>query len=338
MARALITGAGGFVGPYLARFLGSRGYEVHGSTKSGEPSPDYRSVALDVSRAQDVADVVADIAPQEIYHLAGISRPFLGRTASFYDVNLNGTIHILDAARTVGAKMLAVGSAYVYGRYERPVNEQDLLQPINHYGVSKAAADMAVLGYALDGLHVIRARPFNHSGPGQSPDFVLPTLVRQLVRIEAGLEPPFLKLGNVDSVRDFCDVRDMVRGYWMLMDQGISGTPYNLCSGRGVSIRELFEQIRALVDVEVEIEIEAARVRSTDTPYMVGDNRRLYAATQWTLEYSLEQTLRDMVAFERQRIEAESDAHRPLTDNNEKGKCSHVRCNESLQNRTRLRG
>lgn len=302
MSSALITGASGFVGPYLARHLASLGYEVWGGSISGDTAADYRAVALDVRDAPQVEEVIKELAPDEIYHLAGITRPALGIVDQFYEVNLRGTLHVLNAAKLVGARVLVVSSAYVYGAHDESLAETAMLRPVNPYGVSKAAADLAAIPYALEGLRVVRVRPFNHTGPGQSPDFVLPTLVSQLARIERGDATPVLKLGNLDTVRDFTDVRDVVQAYPRLLREGESGEVYNLASGQGVSVRDLADRVMALSRVPIRLEVAPDRVRKTDIPLLVGDASRLHQATGWEARTTLDETLKDMLEFERARF------------------------------------
>ena len=235
------------------------------------------------------------------YHLAGITRPALDLVTSFYKVNLHGTLNILEAAQVVQARVLVVSSAYVYGRQDQLLTEEVALEPVNHYGASKAAGDLAAKSYALGGLQVVRVRPFNHSGPGQTPDFVLPTLVSQVARIEAGQAPPVLKLGNLNAVRDFSDVRDVVRAYPLLLERGQNGEVYNLGSGVGTSVRDLAERVMSLSKVPVTLEVEPSRIRSTDIPFLVGDVSKARDAIDWEPQYPLKQTLRDMLEFERGR-------------------------------------
>ena len=302
MPKALITGSSGFVGPYLARHLKTLGYEVWGGSPSKRAADDYQAVFLDVTQSEQVEQVVRKLAPNEIYHLAGVTRPALNSIREFYDVNLYGTLNVLGAAQKVQASVLVVSSAYVYGRHDEVLTEKAQLRPVNAYGTSKAASDLAAISYALDGLRVVRVRPFNHSGPGQSPDFVLPTLVKQLARIEAGQTPPVLKLGNLDTVRDFSDVRDVVRTYPLLLEQGRNGEVYNLASGVGTSVRELAEQVMSLSKVRVTLEVEPSRVRSTDIPFLVGDASKARDAIGWVPDYTLEKTLQDMLEFEREKL------------------------------------
>jgi GDP-4-dehydro-6-deoxy-D-mannose reductase len=302
--KALITGAGGFVGPYLARHLQGLGYEVWGGVLRESTSSDFKSVTLDVRDAAQVREVIGALNPDEVYHLAGVTRPAGGDTAAFYAVNLCGTLNVLEAARAVHAAVLVVGSAYVYGAQRGPLTEHAPLQPVNHYGASKASAELAALPYALSGMRVVRVRPFNHVGPGQSPDFLLPTLVQQLARIEAGRAEPVIKLGNLDAVRDFTDVRDIVRAYPKLLREGDNGGVYNLASGRGVSVRELAELVLKRAKVEVGLATEAARVRATDIPELIGDATRAREAVGWTPTIPLDATLDAMLAFERGRYAA----------------------------------
>jgi GDP-4-dehydro-6-deoxy-D-mannose reductase len=305
MPKAFITGASGFVGPYLARYLKTLGYEVWGSSLSQGHSDDYESVALDIQEAEAVKEVITRIVPDEIYHLASLSRPALGVVRDYYDVNLYGTLNVLEAAKIVNAKALVVSTAYVYGRHDTIISETTPLEPVNHYGASKAAADLASIAYALEGLHVVRVRPFNHSGPNQSPDFVLPSLVGQVAKIEAGLSGPVLNVGNLDSVRDFCDVRDIVKAYPLLLQKGHAGSVYNLASGKGVSIRELIIEVTRLSSKAIRVEQQASRSRPQDIPYLVGDARLSQELIGWKTTYTLTQTLQDMLEAERERLHAQ---------------------------------
>lgn len=302
MPRAFITGASGFVGPYLARQLKELGYDVWGSSLSEGQSQDFQSVTLDIQNAEAVKKVISEVAPEEIYHLASLSRPALGLIREYYDVNLYGTLNVLEAAKRINAKTLIVSTAYVYGRHGTMISETTPLEPVNHYGASKAAADLAAISYALDGLHVVRVRPFNHTGPGQSPDFVLPSLVGQVAKIEAGLTEPVLKVGNLDSVRDFSDVRDVMKAYPELLQKGETGRVYNLGSGKGVSVRELVADVTKLSNKTIRVEQQATRSRPQDISYLVGNANLARQTIDWKTTYSLAQTLSDMLEFERQRL------------------------------------
>lgn len=299
MTRALVTGASGFVGPYLVRHLLVEGYEVVGSVYGPQKRlpESCRAMILDVTDKEAVRRAVAETEPDEIYHLAGLTRPASSAVEEFYEVNLGGTLNLLEAVRqeVPEARTLLVGSAYAYCRVDRPVAETDPFDPSNHYGVSKAAADMLGRSCALQGLRVVNARPFNHSGPGQSPDFLLPTLVEQFAEMRAGQRDPVIRLGNLDSVRDVSDVRDVVRAYHRILLEGRSGEAYNVGSGRGVSVRELFELVRREAGVKVNLTVEPTRVRATDIPYLVADASKVRRELGWKTEIPLEETIRDML-------------------------------------------
>lgn len=299
MPRALVTGASGFAGPFLIEHLLDHGYEVTGGVHGPHKTlpGESRAVTLDVTDGEALRRVVAETAPDEVYHLAGLTRPASGAVGEFYAVNFGGALNLLEAVRqeTPEAGVLLVGSAYAYARSDHPLSEDYPFGPVNHYGVSKASADLLGGSYALQGLRVINARPFNHSGPGQSPDFLLPTLVEQFAEIEAGREEPVVRLGNLDSVRDLSDARDVVRAYRLALQKGESGGAYNVGSGRGVSVREIFEIVSREADVEVELQVEPSRVRATDIPYLVADTGKAREKLGWETGIPLEETVRDML-------------------------------------------
>ena len=299
MPRALVTGASGFVGPYLVQHLLDLGYEVVGGVHGlGARLPrGCSTVRLDVTNEEAVQRAVAEIRPDEIYHLAGLSRPASEALGQFYAVNFGGALNLLEAVREEEpeAAVLLVGSAYAYGRVDRPIAETDPLAPVNHYGVSKAAADMLGRSYALVGLRVVNVRPFNHSGVGQSLDFLLPTLVEQFAEIKARRREPSVKVGNLRSVRDLSDVRDVVRAYVLALHKGRPGEAYNVGSSQGTSVRELFELVRREAGIEVRLEVEPSRMRATDIPYLVADTQKTSMELGWEPEVPLEKTIRDML-------------------------------------------
>lgn len=304
MPTALITGASGFAGPYLARHLRQLGYDVVCGSHLPEARvaglnlpQDHTWVNLDVTDREELRRIVAEARPDEVYHLAGLTRPTSGQTEEFYRVNFGGALNLLETIREDApeTRVLLVGSAYAYGRVDHPISEAQLLEPVNHYGVSKAAADLLGLSYALEGIHVVRARPFNHTGPHQSPDFVLPSLVRQFAQIKAGEREPMVRLGNLNSVRDFSDVRDVVRGYELALRKGRNGEAYNLASGEGVSVRGIFDLVSAEAGIEAELTVEPTRTRATDIPYLVADVSKASEELEWRAQIPLEQTIREML-------------------------------------------
>lgn len=295
MPRALVTGADGFVGPYLAWHLRELGVSVWGGSLSGAPHADFEAVRLDVTDRARVQEVVGDVAPDEIYHLAALSQPTLDDERAYYDVNLHGTLHVLAAARAVGARVLVVSSAYVYGARAGAIAEDAPLRPMNPYGASKAAAEMAAVAAAAGGVHATIARPFNHSGPGQPPAFFVPTLIQQLAAIRDGRAEPELRLGNLDAVRDLSDVRDVVLAYPLLLRHGRPGEAYNVGRGEGVAMREVVRLALALLDADVRVVTDPARVRPNDLPALVADVRKLRATVDWRPGIGLEGMLKDML-------------------------------------------
>jgi GDP-4-dehydro-6-deoxy-D-mannose reductase len=297
MPRSLVTGADGFVGPYLIRQLEGEGGEVWGTVRAAaRASASTRTLAMDITDHAQVNRVLANIRPDEVYHLAALARPVGERFADLYDVNLHGTIHVLEAAREVGARVLVVSSAYVYGRCNGRIGEQAELRPLNHYGASKAAAEMAAVTYAAEGMGVVRVRPFNHTGPGQSPSYLVPRVVERIARMKERLEEPVLTLGNLEPVRDFLDVRDVVRAYPPLLRQGEAGDVYNVCSGEGRSVRELAEAVAARAGVDVRLVVSEGRVRPSDVPSLVGCPDRVVDRTGWRPRLTMEETLDSMLA------------------------------------------
>jgi GDP-4-dehydro-6-deoxy-D-mannose reductase len=299
MSRTLVTGASGFVGPFLICHLLAEGHEVVGTVhySSKELPEGCHSIPLNITDRDAVRRTIAETSPDEVYHLAGVTRPTSGSGEEYYETNFSGALNLFEAVREEAPEtdVLLVGSAYAYGRVDHPIIENNPLNPINHYGVSKAAADMLGYCYAVGGLRVVRARPFNHSGPGQSPDFLLPALIEQFAAIKAGRRDPIVYLGNLGSVRDLSDVRDVVRAYRLILRDGRSGEAYNVGSGRGVSVRELFELVCREVDVEVRLSVEPSRVRATDIPYLVADAGKVHRELGWEPKIPLAQTIKEML-------------------------------------------
>ena len=321
--RCFVTGIGGFAGAHLADHLLAAGNDVGGSI-TGRPE----RASLQALRARhdreltlaeaDVTDRVtleralAAFAPDAVFHLAGLAYvPRAGADAArTLAVNTLGTINLLDAVQQTAPRstVVVVGSAEAYGAIEDddlPVTEDKALRPLSIYGLSKASADMAAYQrWWTSDLAVVRVRPFNHTGPGQSPDFVCSDFARQIAQIETGTVPPILRVGNLGVVRDFSDVRDIVRGYARLATDGAPGAVYNLCSGTGTSIGRIIELLTATSSARVEVIEERARVRHREVPKVIGSAARA-AALGWRTEIPLADTLRELLADWRRRIATE---------------------------------
>ena len=312
--RILVTGIGGFAGPWLTRALIERGDEVHGLVRGAGPWPrlDGLPVVLhpgDLGEA-GTADLVRTLRPDAVVHLAALSFvPACEQDpAGAYRTNVGGTLAILAAVRAHAsrARVLVVTSADVYGAIEPgdlPLAEATPLRPLTVYGASKAAADIAAAQWARAyGLDVVRARPFNHTGPGQAAAFVCSALARQLALIEAGRQEPVLRVGNPDPVRDFSDVRDVAAGYVALLERGRTGDVYNLCSGEGTSVAEVIAILRTHARVPVRVHSDPALRRAHDVPRIVGTHAHATSDTGWTPRIPLTDTLAALLADWRLRI------------------------------------
>jgi GDP-4-dehydro-6-deoxy-D-mannose reductase len=255
-------------------------------------------------------EVLRQARPERIYHLAGyaaVGRSFQEPDAA-WEGNLTATRRLYEAVAAWGGqpRILFVGSGLVYGDGDpaRPLDEEAPLRPLSPYAASKAAADL--LSYQVGrepGLEVIRARPFNHIGPGQSPDFALASFARQLARIERGLQAPVLEVGDLSPRRDLADVRDVTAAYAALMDQGRPGEVYNIASGDSRSIGEVLERLLALSGVKVAVRRRADLVRAADPGLVTADAGKLRRTAGWRPRYALDQTLADLLAFWRARTE-----------------------------------
>ena len=312
--RSLITGVGGFAGSHLADILlaqGEPGDEVWGCDLNAAPrpylSPQVRLMAADLRDPQAAAQVIGQARPERIYHLAG--QAFVGDSWAHpwetLETNLRAQVNLLEAV--VASKelpgILVVGSADEYGRManpEQPIDETPPLRPDSPYSVSKAAQDLLGLQYFLSyGLPIVRVRPFNHIGPRQNRKFVAAAFASQIAAIEAGQQPPVMRVGNLDARRDFTDVRDTVRAYALLLERGHAGEVYNIGTGASVRIMDMLDVLLSLARVPIRIETDPARIRLNDVPDLVCDARRLRAATGWQPRYRLEETLRDLLNYER---------------------------------------
>lgn len=300
----LVTGAAGFVGPHLARALVSRGARVHGYGIGGPVStPELsRWTEGDLSDGAALRKALAAADAAYVVHLAGQSsaaRSFEAPEETFR-ANVAGTWGLLEAVRDAApaARVLVVGTSEVYGTGEigSHTNEDAPFRPVSPYALSKAAVDQLAASFGASfSLDIVRARPFGHTGPGQTPRFVIPAWAQQIAQIEAGKLEPVLRVGNLEVTRDLSDVRDIVEGYCALLERGARGGVYNLCRGEGVCLADVVEQLAALSNVPVEIEVDPARLRPADVPYLVGDASRALAECGWSVTRPLADTLRDVL-------------------------------------------
>lgn len=311
--RALVTGVSGFVGGHLAEHLIDSDDLVVGLSESGrwplelaQVSRQVRIEKCDLTQAveAELANLIARKQPEVIYHLAAQANPqaSLGDPRGTWTLNLGGALNLLEAVKASGQKprVILVGSGVCYGNpgpEHLPVSESCPVRPNNPYAASKAAADLlGIQHYLSHGTDVLIVRPFNHAGPRQSPSYVLSALARQVAEAEAG-GIPRVEVGNLDIVRDFTDVRDVVRAYRLLAEKGSAGEVYNLGTGQGTRIADALETLRSLARVPIEVHVDPARVRPVDQPLLIADASKLRLATGWEPRVSISRTLADMLDY-----------------------------------------
>ncbi|MDI6807910.1 MAG: GDP-mannose 4,6-dehydratase [Candidatus Eisenbacteria bacterium] len=304
----LITGAAGFVGQHLAEQLcedgaaRAEGVAVHGVDLPGIPAPAdlYAEwFQCDVTDAAHVAAVIGQVRPDYVFHLAALLK-----SESLVDllrINVVGTQNVLDALVEVKpeARVLVTGSSAEYGLVhpgELPVREENELRPLSPYGVSKAAQSLLAVRYAYRySMTVIRTRTFNLTGPGEPDSLVCSAFAKQIAEIEMGKSSPTLKVGNLGTERDFTDVRDAVRAYWLAIRHGKAGQVYNVSSGVATPIRDMLDTLLAMASTSTRIQIQELAERRTawDVPSQLGNAARLSEMTGWKPEIPLKQSLKD---------------------------------------------
>jgi GDP-4-dehydro-6-deoxy-D-mannose reductase len=312
--RALITGGHGFVAQWAIRAMLDRGWTVTAAglgslTEGGPVDAEHRAMVrwedLDVTDQEAIGRVVDRAAPDVILHLAAISRVLdaVRNPGQAYDVNTVGTVRVLTEVarlRRTGAcdpSVLVVGSAEQYGHHdpsEMPLDETAAQRPLTLYAASKAAQEVAALqAYRSEGVRVVCTRSFSHSGPGQPAQFLLPSLVARALALPAS--GGRLAIGNGDTVRDFLHVADVVEAYLGLLELGRAGETYNVCSGEGISVRELAATVLQRVGVPAEISSDPALSRPVDVPVQIGNNAKLRRATGWTPRHTREDIIDDLI-------------------------------------------
>lgn len=318
--RVLITGITGFAGSHLAEYLLAEvpGVEVHGTKRwrSRMENIDHLQgkielVECDLKDANAVRQALADIRPERIFHLAAQSFvPASWRAPSeTLDNNIISQTNIFEAMRSLDldARIQIAGSSEEYGLVhadEVPIKESNPLRPLSPYAVSKVAQDLLAYQYFRSyGLAAVRTRGFNHTGPRRGDVFVTSNFAKQIAAIEAGLQEPVIRVGNLSAQRDFTDVRDIVRGYWLALEKGTPGEVYNLASGKAVTIRQLLDMLLALSDAQVEVEVDPERLRPSDVEILLGDYSKFRRDTGWEPQIPLTQTVEDLLDYWRQRLD-----------------------------------
>ena len=303
----LVTGATGFAGSHLLDDLlrdhPSVAAWANPAGAAGATRANVRWQAVDMVDRQAVARAIAELKPSIVYHLAGAAH--VGD--SWADpvrplrVNTLGTHHLLEAIR--GAELqcpvLVAGSALVYRPSLEALDEDSPIGPPNPYGLSKLTQEVVAARDAWS--PVFLARPFNHAGPRQSPAYVASAFAKQMAEIEAGVAEPVLSVGNLDARRDLTDVRDTVRAYRLLIEKGRPARPYNICSGRAYRVGDLLETMLGLARTRIQVVVDPQRLRPADVPLVLGNPTRIAHEVGWQATMPIEQTLRDLLEYWRQR-------------------------------------
>lgn len=315
--KVLITGITGFAGSHLADFLLERGdIKVYGTERWRSRTENIEHIkdritlmGCDIRDASSVKKLIEKIKPDRIFHLAAQSFVLSSWHApqETLTTNIIGELNVFEAVRELGINPLIqiAGSSEEYGLLkedELPVKETNLLKPLSPYAVSKVAQDL--LGYQYYksyGLKIIRTRGFNHSGPRRGEVFVCSDFARQIARIERKQQKPIVYVGNLEAIRDFTDVRDMVRAYWLATEKGRPGEVYNICSGKGYRIREVLDILLSLSKEEIEVRQDPEKMRPSDIPVLIGDSTKFRGATGWKPEIPFEKTLEDLLNYWRER-------------------------------------
>ncbi len=317
--RILITGITGFAGSHLADFILSKtGNEVYGVARTRSKLENIEHLLQKVRLVEcnlldpfAVRKVIEEIKPHRIFHLAAQSFVPLSWQAPQETLinNIMGELNLLEAVRLLDyqVKIQVACSSEEYGRVypeEIPINENNPFRPMSPYGVSKVAQDLLGYQYYITyGIHIIRTRAFNHTGPRHGEKFVTSNFCKQVVEIEKGLwKSPVLKVGNLNSVRDFTDVRDTVRGYWLALEYGVPGEDYVIASAQPYKIKELLNLIISISGCRVTIKEDKGRMRPSDVPVLVGDYSKFKKQTGWEPEIPLEKTIKDLLDYWRKKI------------------------------------
>lgn len=319
MTRILITGITGFVGSHFADYALAKGARVIGAFRWRSKTENIEHIRervelvdcdlRDMSSAQHLVETAR---PDWVIHLAAQS--FVGTSwhapAETFTTNTVSQVNLLEAvhARYPKARFLVVGSSEEYGFVqddELPITEANPLRPLSPYAVSKVAQDLMGYQYFKSyGMHIVRSRAFNHEGPRRGDVFVTSSFARQIAEIERGLREPVIAVGNLKARRDYTDVRDIVRGYWLLLERGEPGEAYNLCSGRAWVIQDILDFLLAESRTTgITVREDPDRLRPSDMPVLCGDATKARRALGWEIEIPFEQTLRDILGYWRERVE-----------------------------------
>lgn len=315
--RVLITGITGFAGSHLAELLLSHGYEVWGTARPRSKTDNIENIRpqihledADLLDSHSLYSIVTKINPEYIFHLAAQSfvPTSWASPAVTLEINIIGSTNLFEAVRQAGLHSVIqiACSSEEYGLVypnELPIREDNPLRPQSPYAVSKLAMDYLGYQYTCSyKMNIVRTRGFNHTGPRRGETFVTSNFAKQIALIEKEKQKPVIYVGNLEAERDWTDVRDMVQGYLMAVQKGVSGEVYNICSGNAVKIKDMLNILLSFSKVKVKIEKDPTRMRPSEVPVLVGDYSKFYKQTGWKPTISFEKTLKDLLNYWRERV------------------------------------
>ncbi|MSS64512.1 GDP-mannose 4,6-dehydratase [Velocimicrobium porci] len=314
MKKALIIGAGGFVGNYLIDHLQQDCKWSIVATKLKHEiinRTDIKIYDLNILEKDSIIDLLKSEKPDYIFHLAAQSSVAVSwkNPSLTIDINIKGSVNVLDAIREIQdyqPRILLIGSGEEYGHIlpeETPIKETNTLRPGNIYAATKACQNMIGKIYADGyGMDIMMVRAFNHIGPNQTPQFVVADFCKQVAEIEKGLKPPIIYVGNLSAKRDFTDVRDVVKAYSLIIEKGIRGKTYNVGSGKAIAISEILDKILALSKTEIEVKTDENKLRPVDVPVIEADISEITNSINWHPIVSLDTTLIETLQFWRKNV------------------------------------
>lgn len=317
MKKSLITGITGFAGSHLAELLLEKGHKVYGTVRPRSKTEHILSIQdklnlydADLNDSHSLHTVLSEVKPDYIFHLA--AQAFVPTSwtspATTMEANVIGSIHLFEAVRRakIDPTIQIACSSEEYGlvhKNETPITEQNPLRPLSTYAVSKVAMDF--LGYQYFksyGMKIVRTRGFNHTGPRRGDVYVCSTFAKQIALIEAKKKEPVIKVGNLESFRDFTDVRDMVRAYLLAVEKCEPGEVYNIASEKVWKIKDVLDMLIKMSSVDIKVEKDPERMRPSDVELLLGDATKFKKVTGWEPKIPFEQTLRDLLDYWRERV------------------------------------
>jgi len=301
----LITGSEGFAGSHLTKVLHETLYKVYCTCRPLAATKREGCIPLDILNHEMAKDVILTYKPDIVVHLAAVTSvgKSLRDPVRTYNTNVIGTVNLIEACRALDRyiRFIHMSSSEVYGGGKNCNESADVILR-NPIAVSKYAAELVVQHTSVKGLEFVILRPFSHTGPGQSDDFVLPTIAKQIAEIEQNKRPPLLELGNIEVVREFNNISDIVNAYQFAIEKCKPGELYNISSGQGHSVADALGIFRKLSKVEFEVKVSSAKLRKDDIQMLVGDGKKFTKCTGWKATIPFKKTIEDLLNFWRAKI------------------------------------